>query len=38
MTLKHVKNNSINIIAIKRTIETAINYQLLFNTTLYDFN
>ena len=38
ITLKHVKNNSVNIIVIKKIIEIAINYQLSLNTTFYNFN
>ena len=38
ITLKHVKNNSTNIIAIEKIVEIVMNYQLSFNTTFYDFN
>ena len=38
MTLKHVKNNSADIVAIGRIVEIAMNYQSSFSTTLHDFS
>ena len=38
ITLKHVKNNLASIVAIEKTVEIAMSYQLSSNTTLHSFN